>query len=290
MGRRALLLRATRLVKKTILRRGRPVVREPATQPVPVQSRPPAGESAGQPADQGLGAEESLAAAPYALWIQKNEPGIIDLRAQTTARFSSAVHFSILVPGSASSEAFLQAMLDSVLQQTYGGWELCLAQPPGGEELPRTLDLKDDRIKTVRLDAACGAAEASNRLLAAASGEYVTVLDPDDALAPFALYEIARAIDCHPGTDLLYSDEDCLDELGQRLTPSFKPEWSPDTLRSHNYVGRPCILSRALLDRAGRFRDGFEGQEDYDLVLRASELAGVLCGSEVRCAKRCQEP
>src|SRR5207245_10632230 len=109
-----------------------------------------------------------------------------------------------------------------------------------------------------------------------ATGDFVALLDHDDTLAPFALHEIAAAVNEHPDADFLYSDEDKLDQGGERVEPNFKPDWSPETLRSRNYVCHLTVLQRSLVEEIGGFRAGFDGAQDYDLVLRASERARRL--------------
>jgi hypothetical protein len=102
----------------------------------------------------------------------------------------------------------------------------------------------------------------------------VALLRPGDTLAPFALFEIVQALHQQPDADFLYSDEDWLTEDGkQREEPHFKPEWSPDTLRSHNYIGQLAVFSRPLLEQVGGLGDG---RDNYDLVLRASERASRI--------------
>src|SRR4029077_15611476 len=128
----------------------------------------------------------------------------------------------------------------------------------------------------IALDANRGIAGNTNAALSLAQGEFVAFLDHDDTLAPFALFEVVRAINNQPEADFIYSDEDKLDESGRRVDPCFKPDWSPDTLRSHNYVCHLTVLSRKLLDRTDGLRPGFDGAQDYDLVLRASEQADQI--------------
>src|SRR5439155_25483488 len=103
--------------------------------------------------------------------------------------------------------------------------------------------------------------------IALATGAYVALLDHDDTLAPFALFEVVRALNDRPDADVIYSDEDKLSPDGtRRLEPIFKPDWSPDTLRSYNYVCHLAVYRRALLDELSGFRAGFDGSQDYDLV------------------------
>jgi GT2 family glycosyltransferase len=208
----------------------------------------------------------------YPQWIVRNEPDAAGLVRQRQTRLAHRPCLSLLVPLAGAPGKLLRAALESVLGQTYPHWELCLAagDPTAVEGLvPRALR-DDPRLRLLPLPPGQGTAEALRTALAAATGEYVAVLEADDALAPFALFEVARALNDTPGADFLYSDEDRLDRRGRRRGPLFKPDWSPDTLRSHDYIGRLAVLRRALLDAVGGFRPGCW---EYDLHLRASERA-----------------
>lgn len=172
-------------------------------------------------------------------------------------------------------------MMESVIMQTYSNWELCIAHG-GNVDAQVKQDLlnymsKDNRIKMRFLSENKGIAGNSNEALSFATGDYVAFLDHDDMLAPFALYEIAKAINENPGADFIYSDEDILSENGiKRSHPQFKPDWSPDLLRSFNYICHFTTISRKLLDVIGHYREGYEGSQDHDLFFRATEKANVL--------------
>lgn len=136
----------------------------------------------------------------------------------------------------------------------------------GGSDDPRLREIlntwaeADPRIKVRYLDENRGIAENSNEALSLATGDFFAFLDHDDTLAPFALYEIVRAVNQHPDADFLYSDEDKIDgTTGQRCDPHFKPIWSPDLLRACNYITHMTVVGRRLLDQVGGFRPGFEG-------------------------------
>jgi GT2 family glycosyltransferase len=171
-------------------------------------------------------------------------------------------------------------MLRSVLAQTYGRFELCIAD--GGSHLGKVSQVlwhyaqQDHRVKVRHLESNRGIAGNTNEALRLANGDYVTFLDHDDTLAPFALYEIVRAINCYPDADFLYADEDVMNATGARVSPHFKPAWSPDLLRSYNYITHPIVLHRSLLEAVGGFRPEFDGSQDYELTLRASERARRL--------------
>ncbi len=192
--------------------------------------------------------------------------------------FDHKPKISVIVPVYNTAEFFLGEMLTSVTNQTYPHWELCIAD--GGSAAPRTqkalmdYDGRDARIKIKFLGENKGIAGNSNEALSLATGDYMAFLDHDDTLAPFALFEIVKAINETPEADFLYSDEDLVSENGKtRFEPHFKPDWSPDNLRSCNYITHLTVIKKELLLKSGGFRAGFEGSQDYDLILRATEVA-----------------
>jgi glycosyltransferase involved in cell wall biosynthesis len=182
---------------------------------------------------------------------------------------------SLLVPVHDTDPAMLQAMLDSVRDQIYPHWELCLCDDASTR--PETLDVltqavaRDPRIRLHRRDRNGHIVHASNDALALATGDWVALLDHDDTLAPHALLRVAQALLEQPDLELLYTDEDKLDEQGQRCLPYFKPDWSPALLWSQNYVGHLLCVKRTVLQEVGGWRAGTEGSQDYDLVLRLAE-------------------
>jgi len=229
---------------------------------------------------QGVGVV-GLASSPdpasYARWYRAHEPDRAELARQRQTRFGRSPTISVLVPVYNTPANFLHAMIDSVRAQTYANWELILADGASSEPHVRpTLEAAaaaDPRIKPVFLTENGGIVGNSNAGLAHCRGEYVALLDHDDTLAPFALFAVVEAINHTPDADLIYSDEDKLDPHGVRVEPHFKPDWSPELLRSRNYICHLTVLRRPLLEQLGGFRSGFDGAQDYDLVLRASERA-----------------
>jgi GT2 family glycosyltransferase len=214
----------------------------------------------------------------YGCWIAANEPGTDELDRQRRARFPRQPLISIAVPVHNTPAPFLRDMLESVFSQTYANWELCLAdggsREPSVRQILEAAAASEPRVKVRFLPANEGIAGNSNAALALATGHFVALLDHDDTLAPFALFEVVRAVNDNPDADFLYSDEDCITSDGRRrLGHHFKPDWSPDTLRSHNYICHLSVFRRELLQKIGGFRTGFEGAQDYDLVLRATEQA-----------------
>ena len=188
---------------------------------------------------------------------------------------------SLLVPVLNTPAKFLEAMFSSVAKQTYRNWELCLVDAGSTEaETVQVLDRwvpREPRIRFERLEANLGIAENTNRALKLATGEFIACLDHDDLLAPFALYEIARAIFGSAAAEIFYSDEDRWSEDGRRHTPFFKPEWSPELLYSSMYLGHLTVYRRDLVDALGGFRNAFDLSQDYDFALRATERAHFVC-------------
>jgi GT2 family glycosyltransferase len=185
--------------------------------------------------------------------------------------------FSIVTPIYETPPEVLAAMLRSVTRQSYGDWELCLvddasAQPHVGEMLAAAA-ASDPRIRVARREANGGIVAASNDALAMASGEFVALLDHDDALHPDALALVSEAIDGAPDADYVYTDEDKIDAAGHHQGPFFKPDWSPERMRTQMYTCHLSVLRRALVEEVGGFDPEFEGSQDWDLVLRVTEKA-----------------
>jgi GT2 family glycosyltransferase len=214
----------------------------------------------------------------YKAWIRRNEPTGEQLERQRQTPLAGGSRISVIVPSYNAPPAYLAAMVDSVRAQTYPNWQLCIADGSSHDPAVRLLLQEyasaDARIRLTLLPDNRGIAGNSNAALAMATGDYVALLDHDDLLPPFALYEVARCILENPGADFLYSDEDKIDSCGRtRKEHHFKPDWSPDLLRGQNYITHLSVFRRALLEEIGAFRPGFDGSQDYELILRASERA-----------------
>jgi len=193
---------------------------------------------------------------------------------QDIARWSRQPLISIITPVYNVEPRWLEAAIQSVKQQVYPNWQLCIADD--GSTRPETTALlrqiSDQRIKIQLLDANQGIAGATNAALALAEGEYIAFLDHDDELTPDALYHVVKAINEH-NPDLIYSDEDKLSLEGYHLEPHFKPDYSPDLILSTNYICHLSVYRKALLNQIAEenryVREGVEGSQDHDLVLRA---------------------
>lgn len=213
----------------------------------------------------------------YLKWIERNEPSRGECERQRGVSFPSSPVISLVVSAFHTRPPYLKEMVESVLAQTYGGWELCVACGRGSGEHKSLAGYarNDRRIKVKPLATDMGTALNSNEALGLArvGAEFVACVRPHDTLPPFALFEVVKAVGRNPGADFLYSDNDSISPRGTRLAPHFKPDWSPDTLRSWNYVSDLAVIKRSLLVGADLLRPGFEGAETYDLVFRATEAA-----------------
>ena len=182
---------------------------------------------------------------------------------------------SLIMPVYNVRPEWLRAAVDSVIKQSYANWELCIADDCSTDEdlqhLLHEISRRDERIHIRFLKQNIGIAGASNAALSMAHGQFVGLLDNDDELADGALWEVALEINRHPDIDLIYSDEDKITEKGKRYAPFFKPDFSPDTLRSYNYICHFTVIRRDILQQVGGFRQGYDGSQDYDLFLRVTE-------------------
>ncbi|MCR1782666.1 glycosyltransferase [Nocardioides carbamazepini] len=187
--------------------------------------------------------------------------------------------FSIVTPVYDPPIDVLTDTLESVLAQTFDGWEMVCVDDlsPNAEvrTVLRRFAQRDPRIRVIERSANGNIVVASNDGLAAARGEFVVLLDHDDLLVPRALARVARAIKAEPTVDFLYSDEDKYD--GERFYDRFsKPAWAPERLRSQNYLNHLSVLRTSLVTEVGGFRDGFDGSQDHDLFLRVTERARAV--------------
>ena len=182
---------------------------------------------------------------------------------------------SVLTPVHDPPIEMLEDAIRSVRAQTFGDWELCLVDD--GSTDPRVLETlrqhaaEDARIQVTRRDQAGGIATATNAALELASGEYIALLDHDDALEPHALELVAQRILADPELDMIYSDEDILAD-GRRIAKHPKPDWSPEMFCTAMYTCHLGVYRRALATRIGGFNAEFDGCQDYDFVLRLTEL------------------
>lgn len=194
--------------------------------------------------------------------------------------FPNMVKISILVPLWNNQRQFQIEMLDSVLNQTYENWELCLADGSDaehayiGEICKEYVEKSGGRVVYQKLEKNGGIAGNTNACLAMATGEYIGLLDQDDILHPSVLYEYVKAIN-EQGADYLYCDETTFKsgDINHMLTMHFKPDYSPDNLRANNYICHFSVFARSLLDGSELFRSKFDGSQDHDMILRLTDNA-----------------
>lgn len=202
---------------------------------------------------------------------------------QSAAVFENPVLFSILVPLFNTPENYLRDMIDSVLAQTYGNWELCLADGSDGEHayvggVVESYRRRDEnlakRIRYTKLEKNGGISANTNACLALATGEYLAPFDHDDYLHPSVLYEYAKAIN-ETGADYLYCDETTFagTNLNKFVTMHFKPDYAIDNLRANNYICHLSCFDRHLLEGEELYRSEFDGSQDHDMILRLTDKA-----------------
>lgn len=213
----------------------------------------------------------------YPEWIERNKLTLEDLeqkRSQTKS-FKYKPRISIIFPVYNVDEKWLRLAIDSVLEQIYQEWELCIVDDastkPHVKPLLGEFAAKDTRIKLKFSEKNQNISLCSNECIRIATGEFIFLMDNDDELEPNTLFEFVRVINENNNqVDLIYPDEDQLEVDGDRISPIFKPDWSPETMLSMMYVTRGCFR-KTIIDEIGGFRAGYEGSQDYDLVLRFSE-------------------
>lgn len=196
------------------------------------------------------------------------------------ATWQSTPCISLVTPTYNTPLAFLQECVLSMQMQTYPFWEWCIVDD-GSQSLEvraylQQLSVEDPRIRVYFSPKNQGICGATNHAIAMATSDYVGFLDHDDRLAPEALFYVAQAICQCPDLDILYTDRDMISPENRRFMHLFKPHWSPETLLSGNYLFHLMVYKRQLLNELGGVRLGFEGSQDYDLILRASEQARVI--------------
>lgn len=217
----------------------------------------------------------------YARWVAEHEtPANAELTRELSARLAELAHtptFSVIVPVYNGEPEHLREALESVLDQSYPHWELCVADDaspaPHVATILREFAARDPRVRVVFRRENGHISHASNSALQLAEGEWVALLDHDDVLPRHALLRMVQALNACPDASVLYGDEDKLGAEGQRQDPHFKPDWDPDRLLGQNYVCHLFCARREHVLAAGGFRAGFEGSQDHDLALRLTDAA-----------------
>ena len=211
----------------------------------------------------------------YAEWLACNEAPLDACRKDLLieiARMNPAPVFSVVMPVHNTKAEWLRDAIDSVRNQIYPHWQLCIADDastaPHVREILEHYRQLDTRIQVVYRQECGHISAASNSALELATGDFVAFLDHDDVLPEHALYHVAASLQQNPDVQILYSDEDKLAEDGLRTEPHFKSDWNPDLFLTQNYITHLCIIRRSLVEKIYGFRLGVEGSQDYDLILR----------------------
>lgn len=212
---------------------------------------------------------------PYDIWFSEHKISNKELEQQRNIKFLWRPKISIVVPVYKTPLKYLSEMIESVKAQSYANWELCIAEASEkNDEIVRTLEeyvKNDKRIKFTVLAKNEGIAGNTNRALELATGDYVGFLDHDDYLAPNALYEIVKELQ-EERYDVLYTDEDMVNGK-KHCTPIFKPDFSIDLLRSHNYITHFFVVKKKIEEKTGGLNKEYDGAQDYDFVFRCIEQA-----------------
>ena len=213
----------------------------------------------------------------YQLWLKAH--ALTSSKAQRIRQEAAKLDYrpliSILTPVYNPDLPWLRDAIDSVRAQLYDHWELCITDDgstrPGVHELLEKAAQADNRIKLTHLEKNQGIAAASNAALSLATGEFIGLLDHDDELKPDALFEVVKLLNERPDLDYIYTDEDKKEPDGRLIDPFFKSDWSPALLFSLNYVTHFSVFRKEIVDSLGGFRLGYDGSQDYDLILRVTE-------------------
>lgn len=226
--------------------------------------------------------QSSGTSSSYANWIARYDtltPAKINQLRASVASLPERPLIAVLMPVYNTPEHLLREAIESVRDQVYDNWELCIADDFSSEpNVRRILDEYthlDARIRVVYRNENGHISSASNSALELVTAEWVALLDHDDVLRPHALAEVALELAAHPDAQLIYSDEDKITLGGERFDPNFKPDFSRELFRAQNYLNHLTVHRTANIRDVGGWRTGFEGSQDYDLNLRVFEKVGA---------------
>lgn len=210
----------------------------------------------------------------YLDYVKNNKLSIRTIEKQRSAKFNYMPKISIVVPMYNTKFSYFVELIESINNQTYQNFEVCLADSskiPDVQIQKYIQELNSNKIVYKNISQNLGISENTNIAISFSTGDYVAFCDHDDVISINALYEVVKAINSSDA-DFIYTDEDIL-ENGIRKNPHFKPDFSPDLLTSYNYICHLCVVKRKLLDEVGLLNKEFDGAQDYDFVLRATEKA-----------------
>lgn len=210
----------------------------------------------------------------YQKWIEKNEPTEEELEQQRKTKFALEPKISILVPMYNTPYKFFKELVECLIHQTYSNWELCLADgSPEQDDSLKEIYEQDARIQYKFLGENKGIAGNTNECIKLATGDFIALFDHDDLLPIFSLYEVVKCINEHPEVEFIYTDEDKITTLEEpRFNPHFKPDFSLDFLRANNYICHFSVFKKELMDKLEGERGKYDGAQDFDIILRVSEL------------------
>ena len=218
----------------------------------------------------------------YQLWIKNKEMKYNEKQVQKTIEgFMKKPKISFLVPVYNVEEKYLRECVESIINQYYTNWELILIDDCSTFAYIRPLlenySREDKRIKSIFRSENGHISAATNTGLDAAEGEFIALVDNDDLIKPEALYEFVKIVNTHDSVDMVYSDEDKIDSKSEfRTGVFFKPDWSPDAFWGHMYLCHLGIYRTEIAKKIGGFRLGYEGAQDYDFVLRFTEMTNNI--------------
>ena len=209
----------------------------------------------------------------YNNWISKNILSQEEIEEQTNTKFEYSPLISIITPLYNTPKEFFIDYLESIKNQTYSNWEICIVDASEKKlGYIENLIKNDSRIKYKKLEENNGISENSNRAIEMANGEFLALIDHDDVIEKNALFEVVKVLNENKETDFIYTDEDKFEgNLTNRYFPFFKPDFSPDFLRSNNYICHLSVIRKELVEKVGLFRKEFDGAQDFDLFLRVTE-------------------
>ncbi|HIP37543.1 MAG TPA: glycosyltransferase family 2 protein [Crocinitomix sp.] len=205
----------------------------------------------------------------YTRWIKENE---VNLTKIDINLIPYQPLISIVLPTYNTPSNFLKKAIQSIISQSYTNWELCIADD--ASTVKSTLELLVEYEQNYSNIKVCYRKEnghisaSSNSGLSLAEGEYIAFMDHDDELSINALYEVVKVINEQHNATIIYSDEDKIDFRSKRFEPHFKPDWNEDMFYSQNYISHFTVIKKDVLNRTDKFRLGYEGAQDYDLILQ----------------------
>lgn len=225
---------------------------------------------------------QSRDAEDYQQWLDRHDPltpGVLEQLASEVRALPNRPLISVVMPVYNPPIEYLDAAIESLLKQVYTHWELCVADDASPDaavrDYLRHAMARDERIRVVFREANGHISQASNSALELAQGEFVALMDNDDVLPPHALAHVALAINAHPDVEIIYSDEDKIDESGRRYEPHFKSDFNYELFLAQNMISHLGVYRRSTMQSVGGFRAGLEGAQDWDLALRVLDRTGA---------------